>query len=539
MRIDGVRRPDRGARVSALAPLFVGLDVGTQSVKLVAYDAGSRSIVAAPAQPLELVARTDGTREQQASWWIDAIRACFAGLDAQQRARVAAIGVSAQQHGFVPIDALGKVLAPVKLWCDTSTQAECDEIMASVGGARACMAIAGNPVLAGYTASKLRWLRKHRPDAYARMATILLPHDYVNFWLTGERWMECGDASGTGWFDVRRRRWSQAMLEATDPDRDLSRLLPSLVEPDASFAIAPAIADALGLSRDVRVSAGGGDNMMAAIGAGSVEPGVLCMSLGTSGTLFAHADHPIVDDDAGWAAFCSSSGGWLPLVCTMNCTVATESIARAFGFDAEAGDAVMTGTNPGADGLVLLPFFNGERTPDLPHARAALHGIGLGNLTRGNAYRAAMEGASFALRHGYEALTRTGLRFTAIRLTGGGSRSAAWRQMVADVFALPVEVPEHTQSAAFGAALQVLWAYTRAAGERGDIAALARAHVRCDTAQSAQPADVAAYRVPYREFLRHVDAATQWQVRPDIARGPCERATTLPSVATVRLHSIP
>lgn len=499
--------------MSAAAPLFAGIDVGTQSVKLLVYDARSRAVVAAHTQPLELTAETDGTREQLASWWLDAIRCCFGRLDAAQCARIVAIGVSGQQHGLVLIDAKGEVLAPVKLWCDTSTQAECNEITAAVGDAQACVNIAGNPVLAGYTASKLRWTRRHRPDAHAQMATILLPHDYVNFWLTGERWMECGDASGTGWFDVRRRRWSRAMLDATDPGRDLSRLLPPLVDPDASFAIAPAIADELGLPRGLRVSAGGGDNMMAAIGSGGIEPGVLSISLGTSGTLFACADRPIIDDSGGWAAFCSSTGGWLPLVCTMNCTLVTAGIARAFGFSVAEGEAMLAGTAPGAGGLVLLPFFNGERAPELPHASGALHGIGPDNLTPGNAYRAAMEGVSFTLRLGYEALMRAGLRFAAIRLTGGGAGSATWRQMIADVFALPVEVPEHAEGAAFGAALQALWVHARAAGEHRDIAALVKAHLRCDPAQAAQPAAAAAYRAPYREFLRHVDAAKQWQAR--------------------------
>jgi xylulokinase len=489
--------------------LFVGLDVGTQSVKLVAYDPEARRVVAAHGQPLELIAGDDGSREQRAEWWIDAVRACFARLDAGQRARVAAIGVSGQQHGFVPLDDAGRVLAPAKLWCDTSTQSECDEIMDAVGGARRCVELAGNSILAGYTASKLPWTRKHRPEAYARLASILLPHDYVNFWLTGERWMEYGDASGTGWLDVRTRRWSPQLLAATDAKRDLAALLPPLVEPDASFVLAPVTAEELDLPRNVRVSAGGGDNMMAAIGTGNVATGVLSMSLGTSGTLFAHAQRPVVDDGASWAAFCSSTGGWLPLICTMNCTVATESVARAFGFSARDGDGVMAGTVPGADGLVMLPFFNGERTPDLPHARGVLSGMDLGNFTRGNAYRAAMEGATYALRNGYDALQAAGLRFDAIRLTGGGTRSGAWRQMVADVFELPVDVPEQTEGAAFGAALQALWAHGHAEGRGVDIADLAREHVRCEPSLSTRPnaASTDAYRGSYREFLRHLDAA--------------------------------
>ncbi|MBS7458559.1 xylulokinase [Coralloluteibacterium stylophorae] len=489
--------------------LFVGLDVGTQSVKLVAYDPDAKRVVAAHGAALELVAGDDGSREQHPQWWIDAIRACFARLDASQRARVVAIGVSGQQHGFVPLDAAGEVLAPAKLWCDTSTSAHCDEIMDAVGGVARCIELGGNPMLAGYTAPKLPWTRRHRPEAYAKLAAILLPHDYVDFWLTGERWMEYGDASGTGWLDVRTRRWSAELLAATDPDRDLGALLPPLVEPHASVRIAPAIADELGLPREVLVAAGGGDNMMAAIGTGNVAPGVLSMSLGTSGTLFAHAERPVVDAEAGWAAFCSSTGGWLPLICTMNCTVATETVARMFGFSSRDENAVLADTAPGAGGVVMLPFFNGERTPNLPNARGALFGMDPTNATRGNVYRAAMEGATYSLRNGYDALQGAGLSFESIRLTGGGSQSAVWRQMVADVFALPVEVPTQPEGAAFGGALQAMWAHARAQGRTTGIDAIAAEHVAVDPSLSVQPdaAAVAAYATHYRGFLRHLDAA--------------------------------
>ena len=492
--------------------LVVGLDIGTQSVKLVAYDPALRRVVATHGQSLELIAGDDGSREQHAEWWIAAIRTCFAQLEPATRARVVAIGVSGQQHGFVPVDAAGKVLAPAKLWCDTSTQLECEEIMTAAGGAQRSLELAGNPILAGYTASKLPWTRKHRPEVYRQLATIMLPHDYVNFWLTGERWMEYGDASGTGWLDVRTRQWSAPMLAAMDPERDLAACLPPLVEADASFVIAAVIADELGLPHNVRVSAGGGDNMMAAIGTGNVVPGVLSMSLGTSGTLFAYADHPVVSDTAEWSAFCSSTGGWLPLICTMNCTVATESVARAFGFSSRDGDTVMADTAPGAAGLVMLPFFNGERTPDMPNARASLHGVDMGNLTRGNAYRAAMEGATYALRNGYDAWLKAGLHFDAIRLTGGGSHSAAWRQMVADVFELPVDVPTQAEGAAFGAALQAMWAHDHANGGSADLAAIAREHVLIEPALSTRPNSKvsAAYRNHYRQFLRHLDAAVSF-----------------------------
>jgi xylulokinase len=498
--------------------LVVGLDVGTQSVKLIAYDAATRRVVAKHAEPLDLIVSADGSREQRAEWWIAAIHSCFARLEPGLRARVSAVGVSGQQHGFVPLDAAGHVLAPAKLWCDTSTQAECGEIMAAAGGAANCVALAGNPILAGYTASKLPWTHRNRPRVYAQLAAILLPHDYVNFWLTGERWMECGDASGTGWLDVRARDWSGAMLAATDPDRDLAECLPQLVAANASFPIARAAADKLGLPRGVRIAAGGGDNMMAAIGTGNVDAGVLSMSLGTSGTLFTCAAHPVVDSDGGWAAFCSSTGGWLPLVCTMNCTVATDAVARAFGFTTRDGEVVLRGTRPGADGLGMLPFFNGERTPELPQARGNLYGLSLENLTWPNAYRAAMEGATYALRNGYDALRAANLAFDSIRLTGGGSHSPAWRQMVADVFELPVEVPEEAEGAAFGAALQALWA-CETSGSASELSGITHEHVQMVPAQAAQPdlEVAAAYRSAYQLFQRHLQTAKSLYSAPPVA----------------------
>lgn len=491
--------------------LTAGIDAGTQSLKVVVYDDQARRVVASTSAPLALTSGADGSREQRPDAWIAAVRSCFEAIDPDLRRRVGAIAVSGQQHGFVPLAADGTVLAPAKLWCDTSSAAECAEITDAIGGARRCIELAGNPILAGYTASKLPWTRKHRPDAYRDLATILLPHDYINFWLTGERFCEAGDASGTGWFDVRRRTWSHALLAAIDPDRDLAACLPPLVPTEHTFAISAARADELGVAADVLVAVGGGDNMMAAIGTGCVVPGRLAMSLGTSGTLFAYSDTPIVDPEGAWAAFCSSTGGWLPLICTMNCTVATETIARLFGVSARDGDAHIATTLPGAGGLTFLPFLNGERTPDLPLAKAVMGGMSPANMSAANFYRAAMEGATYALKYGYDAFLGAGMRFDRIVLTGGGASSAAWRQMVADVFGLPVVVPRVAEGAAFGAALQALWSLSRARGEDIGLPALVDAHVALDASLGCapDPARSAAYRAPYARYLQHLAAVRQ------------------------------
>lgn len=493
--------------------LVAGIDAGTQSLKVLVYDPEARAPVASTSAPLGMTSGADGSREQLPADWISALQACFAAIDASIRSRIVALAVSGQQHGFVPVDAAGDVLAPAKLWCDTSTAAECTQIMDATGGAAATIALAGNPILAGYTASKLPWTRTHRPGAYARLATILLPHDYVNFVLTGQRFCEYGDASGTGWLDVRTRTWSSELLRATDPERDLAECLPPIAAPDALFDIAPAAAAALGLPATVRVAVGGGDNMMAAIGTGCVTEGRLAMSLGTSGTLFAYSDSPVIDPQGAWAAFCSSTGGWLPLICTMNCTVVTEQVATAFGFSTRDGDAHLRATPPGADGLVMLPFLNGERTPDLPAGKGVLAGLDTTNMTPAHIYRAAMEGATYSLKYGYDAFVRAGMRFDRIVLTGGGSNSAAWRQLVADVFGLPVDVPMQPEGAAFGAALQALWAMGRSRGDVASIGEITTQHVVADPALSVQPdpGRTAAYARAYSRFLMHLDAVTPLQ----------------------------
>ncbi len=491
--------------------LTAGIDAGTQSVKVVIYDDETASVLASVNAPLELTSGEDGTREQHPDAWVEAIKACFGGIDPALRLRVEALAVSGQQHGFVPIGADGEVLAPAKLWCDTSSIAECLEITEAVGGAERCIALAGNPILAGYTASKLPWTRKHRPEVYRQLATILLPHDYLNFWLTGQAFCEYGDASGTGWFDVRRRQWSPVLLNAIDPHRDLAACLPPLVATETTSLILEDRAQALGLSPGVLVAVGGGDNMMAAIGTGCVVPGRLAMSLGTSGTLFAYSDTPVIDPAGGWAAFCSSTGGWLPLICTMNCTVATETIARLFGFNTRDGDAHILATAPGAGGLTLLPFLSGERTPDLPLGKGVLTGLSMHNASAANFYRAAMEGATFTLKYGYDAFLSAGMKFDRILLTGGGAASAAWRQMVADVFGLPVEVPREAEGAAFGAALQALWSISLAKSESRTLPELVDTHVAINSALTCMPdiERVEAYREPYLRFLEHLVAVKQ------------------------------
>ncbi len=463
----------------------LGIDLGTQSVKVVFYDAAARELVAVASAPLDLYQTETGLAEQQAHWWINALRRALNQIGKGVRRSVAAIGVSGQQHGFVPLDKAGEVQAPVKLWCDTSTGAQCDAIMDALGGPQACIESAGNPVLPGYTASKVRWFRDTHPGPYAQLDCILLPHDYLNFYLTGERRMEAGDASGTGFFNVRTRQWSEALLSAIDPDRDLRDCLPDVaIENRPIGTLRRNVADELALPPEIPVSIGGGDNMMGAIGTGNVTPGVMTVSLGTSGTVYAYADEPVIDPKGNIAAFCSSTGGWLPLLCTMNCTVSTELMRNLLGTDIAGFEAQLELSQRGADGVLTVPYFNGERTPNLPNARGCVLGLNARNTRPENLLRSAVEGATFALRFGIDELADLGVSAKEIVLTGGGVNSATWRQVVADVCAAPVKVLTNTEGAAFGAALQAL-AMLEGAGTR--LADIVAEHLEPDTGKCCDP----------------------------------------------------
>jgi len=487
----------------------VGIDLGTQSLKVLFYDFSRRKVVASESAELDLYQSDEGAAEQQAHWWLNALHEALGKVDPVIRKSAVAVGVSGQQHGFVPLSQSGDVLAPVKLWCDTSTVAECDEIMQAFGGAQECLDEVGNLIAPGYTASKVRWLRKESESVYEQMATILLPHDYLNFYLTGELCMEAGDASGTGFLKIRDRTWSQRMLAAIDPGRDLSGCLPPLrSQPDVIGTIRPEVSRRCGLPEGIPVSTGGGDNMMGAVGTGNVVPGKVTMSLGTSGTVYAYSNQPVIDPRGEIAAFCSSNGGWLPLMCTMNCTVTTESMRGLLGSNIKDFESRVSSSPRGAAGVITLPFFNGERTPNLPRAKACVIGLDSHNTRPENLLRSALEGATFALRYGIDRLRDLGIQTSEVLLTGGGAGSATWRQVVADVCAAPVTVLEQDEGASFGAALQALSVLDDGLGN--DLPALASEHLGRNETLCAEPrqSSVNFYNDAYEDYLESVRVIT-------------------------------
>jgi xylulokinase len=490
--------------------MYLGIDIGTQSVKALLYDAEQRRVVDVSSAPLEMLSDNAGKREQLAEWWLDALAISMQQFSVGDRGQVQAIAVSGQQHGFVPLGVNGEVLAPVKLWCDTTTTQECDEITASFGSEERCIRELGNPILPGYTAPKIRWLKKYNPAAYEKLETVLLPHDYLNFHLTGERAMEFGDASGTGLLDIRKRQWHAGMLAAVDEDRDLSSALPQLAEPHSMIGqLRPEVAALYGLPSGVPVATGGGDNMMAAIGTGSVAPGRMTVSLGTSGTLFASSNSPVIDESGCIAAFCSSTGGWLPLLCTMNCTSASELTRQLFQLGLPDAEALIAESPPGSDGVVTLPFFSGERSPNLPNGKACILGLNATNYEQKNLMRSAMESAIYGLRTGLDAFRAQGCEVEQLHLTGGGAGSASWRQMVADIFDLPVTVQVTDEGAALGAALQALWSHD---GKNSDVSIedFLDVHLELDESRACRPDSERGevYSQHYADYLRHVAAVT-------------------------------
>lgn len=490
--------------------LFLGIDCGTQGTKAIILDAVSGEVLGQGAASHSLISAANGRREQDTRQWLDAFatatrRALLAArVDGQS---ILGIGVSGQQHGLVLLDDQGQVLRPAKLWCDTETTPENDRLLAHLGGEQASLERLGVVIAPGYTLSKLLWTKEQHPEVFSQIAHILLPHDYLNHWLTGRSCSEYGDASGTGYFNVRTRQWDVQLLRDIDPSGRLQAALPELIDAhQAVGTILPDIAQHLGINPRAQVSSGGGDNMMGAIGTGNIQPGAITMSLGSSGTVYAYADWPNVAADCAVATFCSSSGGWLPLICTMNLTNATGLVRDLLDLDIDQFNALVAEAPIGADGVSMLPFFNGERVPALPHASGSLSGLTMSNLTRPNLCRAVVEGTTFGLRYGLDLLRHNGLQSRSIRLIGGGSKSAVWRQIVADTMNTPVICTEQSEAAALGAAIQAAWCVSRASGNELSLADLCERCVKLDPASETLPVadNVRASQQAYERYRQHV-----------------------------------
>ena len=457
----------------------VGIDSGTQGTKALVIDFNGRVLGRGYAPHRFPPGLRPGESEQDPSVWVKALKKALAEALAEAKINpksIVSLGISGQQHGFVPLDRKGFPIRPAKLWNDTSTVEETEMILAKLGGKNTFVRKLGINLAVGYAASKILWLKRKEPKNFARLATVHLPHNYLNFWLTGVSAMEFGDGSGTGLMDIRRRCWHKETAAAIDSG--LEAKLPPLRHPAEPIGyIKKEIASRYGMGK-VLVSSGGGDNMMGAIGTGNVAPGICTLSLGTSGTIYSYSAAPFIDPEGEIAAFCDSTGAWLPLLCTMNVTNTTEHFKTVFKLSNKGLETLASQAPAGAGGLVFLPFLDGERVPVLPLSTGVFFGLNKRTFNAACLARSIMEGTILNLGYGFARMRRLGLKPSEIRATGGGARSRLWLQTVADVFKTPVVTLAEQEAAAFGAALQSIWSYEREKSGKTDIASVVGRRVK-------------------------------------------------------------
>ena len=421
-------------------PLVVGVDSSTSACKVQVRDADTGALVASGRAPHPPT--TPPRSEQDPRAWQEAFTSACAEAGIPDRHQPAAIAIGGQQHGLVVLGADGEVLRPAKLWNDTESAPDAEALVAELpGGAAAWAAASGSVPVASFTITKLAWLRRCEPDTFRQIAAVLLPHDWLTSQLTGERTTDRGDASGTGYWSPSEERYRVDLLDLVGDGIDWEAALPTVLGPleaagewgDAGAVVGP----------------GTGDNMAAALGLG-LRPDDLALSLGTSGTAYAVSDRPSADPTGTVAGFADASGRFLPLVCTLNATKVTDTVARLLRVGTEELDQLALEAPPGAGGLVLVPHLDGERTPNRPDATGTLTGLRT-DATPAQLARAAVEGVVANLLAGAEALgTGQGRVF----LIGGGAHGETYRRVVADLTGRTVVVPREDELVACGAALQ-------------------------------------------------------------------------------------
>ena len=489
--------------------LFLGLDIGTSGVKAILV-ASSGDVVAAATTPLTLSTPHPGWAEQHPDdWWDATTRSIRDVLARKPDARVAAVGISGQMHSSVFLDRAGNVVRPALLWCDGRTTAECAEITQRAGGEERLRDWVRNPALEGFTLPKVLWLRNHEPEAYGRVATVLLAKDFIRYRLTGALACEPSDASGTLMFDPARLRWSEEILRATAVPR---ALLPDVGgSSDVLGTLTVEAARQTGLAEGTPVVGGGADNACGAAGVGVIVPGEAVASWGTSGTVLAPTAQPFVDPGLRAHTFCHVvPGTWYVMGVVLSAggafawyrdQLARELVGTA-GADAKL-DAEAASVPPGAEGVTFLPYLQGERTPHRDaSARGAFLGLSLAH-TRAHLTRAVLEGISFALRDSLSILQELGLSPNHLLLTGGGAKSAFIRRLQADVYGVTVSTVNREEGPAYGAALLA----AVGAGAFPDLAAAARATLTRGPSERPDSQTHRDYQAAYERFRASYRAA--------------------------------
>jgi xylulokinase len=421
---------------------LLGIDVGTSGCKVLLLDERGKVLAQASAQyPLQ-TPRPGWSEQNPEDWWEGVCR-CLREIGER---RPDAIGLTGQMHGSVFLDDEGQVVRPALLWNDQRTVEQVEEIERTVGASRV-RAITCNPPLTGFQAPKLLWLRNAEPDAYRRSTSLLLPKDYIRYRLTGIFASEFSDASGTGLLDVPARRWSSEILQALEISPDL---LPELHE---SWVPSSQTRRSAELDAGIPVVGGAGDQAAGAVGAGAIRPGVVSVSLGTSGVVFTALDEPKADPRGAAHTFCHADGGWHAMGVMLSCGGALSWYKNLRGASYSALEEEAARAPVGCDGLTFLPYLTGERCPhNDPHARASWAGL-ISLHEAAHLSRSVFEGVSFGLRDCLELLRSMGADAEEVRVVGGGASSAFWLEVLADVFEMDCVTLESDEGPAFGAAL--------------------------------------------------------------------------------------
>ena len=434
----------------SVAALVAGVDSSTQSTKVELRRADSGQLVGFGSAPHTAV--HPPVAEQDPSLWLAALQTALAQalaqaqtrtLDAGHKVEIQAISIAGQQHGLVCLDAQAQVIRPAKLWCDTTSADDADWLIEQLpGGAAAFAQACGSVPVAAFTIAKLSWLHRSEPESWKRLRTVLLPHDWLNFVLTGNTVTDRGDASGTGYWSPITDEYCWDLLQIVDAHTDWRHMLPRVLGP-----LEPA-----GEWQGALVAPGTGDNMAAALGIG-LSASEVAISLGTSGTVFAVSEHPCSDETGAVAGFADATGKYLPLVCTLNATKVTDTLSRLCGLDLAELDAAALASPAGAGGLTLLPYLDGERTPNRPTASGQIKGLRT-DTTVSQLARAGFEGVICGLLDGLDELSKHADTSGRVFLVGGGAHSAAYRQILADLTGREIITSDLDEAVATGACLQ-------------------------------------------------------------------------------------
>lgn len=501
-----------------MGKLFAGWDVSTQSTKLLVIDAESRQIVFNQAinydqdlpqyQTKEgaIQGLGEGASESDPNMWIEALEILLQRLaqsNVNQR-DILSMSVSGQQHGLVALDKEGNLSrSRSKLWNDFSTQEECDILTQKVGGLDNMVKEVSNSQRTGYTAAKIFHMYRHERENYDKTATFFLVHNYINFYLTGGknggvRVMEPGDTSGSALYNIATGEWSDTVINAIDPGLK-AKLAPVKPSTKSIGKISKALVERFGLNPDCDVDAGTGDNMYGAVGTGNVKEGIVTISLGTSGTAYTYLNKPFIDPTGEIAGFCDSTGHYLPLLCVSNLANGYNDILKIYGLSHQDFTALIRQSPVGNQGRLIVAWYQGERTPDVPFGVPAYFGFGLAELTQKEIVcRGVLEGHLLNL---YDGFKRMPVKPSEIRLTGGISRSVAWREAIANIFNAETVAVEG-EGAAMGAALHALWVYEMEHGKQVSLEEVVAPYIKLDETTRVKPnaKDVATYQVLSREF---------------------------------------